>query len=243
MTPDLSLAPQSHWDCEWSETSLGHDFSPNFLRAFLVDNIPRGSGDALEIGCFPGGILSLLGDLGYRLNGIDLTPRVDKLAHFFKAKGYRTGSITRGDFFSLALEPRFEVVCSLGFVEHFPDWAEVTRRHCAMVAPGGTLIIAFPNFAGLVQHTLHAWLDAEDLAIHHLPAMDVAGHAAVCRENGFTVPFAGYFKGFHFWSNTPRLPFFKRAVYKGIRTVMPLLEKLPSHKSWSPYGAVVARKS
>jgi SAM-dependent methyltransferase len=86
---------------------------------------PRGR--LLDVGCGAGIYSSLLAHHGYRVTGIDEEPRIVRLAcemaEYFRASGV----FEQGSAFDLqAWHGRFDLVYSLGVVEHFD--ADVTVR-------------------------------------------------------------------------------------------------------------------
>ena len=72
-----SKVKQEHWDNSWAEVQPQPAQQNNIVRKYIEKYIPATSSQksAIEIGCCPGSYLSILADLGYQVNGIDLTPR------------------------------------------------------------------------------------------------------------------------------------------------------------------------
>ena len=68
-----------------------------------------------------------------------------------ESNGFSKGDVEyiESDFFAFKSEKQYDLVFSIGFIEHFDDTADVIRRHVDLVKPGGTLFIALPNFRGL----------------------------------------------------------------------------------------------
>ena len=60
----------------------------------------------------------------------------------------------------------FDVVYSLGLIEHFSDLTDVVAAHARLVRPGGTLIIGAPNIVG-VNRWFMKRLGPERLAVHN----------------------------------------------------------------------------
>ena len=75
------------------------------------------------------------------------------------------------------------VACSFGFIEHFWNLEEVIERHVKLVKPGGTLILAAPNFRGL-QYAFDRLLDAANLRRHVIKAMDLRAWREILLRNG-----------------------------------------------------------
>ena len=85
----MDFVSQQHWDESYLETEFSRPEPGNFLRLSLKKYIPPvQQGSAMEVGCYPGGYLSVLGDLGYELNGIDLTPKTKQLRKHLSEAGY-----------------------------------------------------------------------------------------------------------------------------------------------------------
>ena len=195
------------------------------------------------VGLHPGRYLGVLGQLGYTVHGIDLTPAVSRMKPGLDALGLRTGDFHEADFLSFEPGRRYDVVCSFGFIEHFQDWAAVLRKHAALVAPGGQIIIETPNFRGAVQQLFHRWLDAENLKRHNLAAMVPEAWADVLRAEGFTVERAGYFGPFDFWHDSGGSGLGRRVGFGLLRLISPLLKRLPEGSAtWSPYAGLIAHK-
>lgn len=79
--------------------------------------------------------------------------------------------LIKEDFFNHSLANKYDLVFSLGFIEHFADTEDVIRRHWELVKPHGKLIIGIPNFLGL-NGKYQQLFDPENLKIHNLSSMD-----------------------------------------------------------------------
>jgi SAM-dependent methyltransferase len=241
----LTAAPQPYWDQLYAERPLQYDEESVLFKDVFERYLPR-RGSCFEVGCYPGGFLIYLGSrFGYTVNGIDATPDVNvRLPAFIEQHGVGVGTFLHGDFFSSAIEELFDVVCSFGFIEHFHDPEAVIRRHCALVAPGGTLIITCPNFRR-VQWLLHRWLDPVNLSRHVLTAMNLKRWNGVLRQLGFEVVHSGYYRTFDFWTEDmiqhPVNQFAKRLI---LRYGHALDRRINLPTSWlSPYMVTVARRT
>jgi 2-polyprenyl-3-methyl-5-hydroxy-6-metoxy-1,4-benzoquinol methylase len=214
------------------------------VRQWIEASVPAAKPGqrCLEIGCFPGRYLAVLGRMGYEVSGIDLTPSIARMQSAFGAAGLRTGTFIHTDFFACPAEPRYDVVCSFGFIEHFPDWQDALLKHTEHLAPGGLLVIETPNFRGWVQQLLHRLGDPANLRRHHLPAMRPRAWAALLRANGFDVLSHGYLGRFDFWTDSAP-HFCQRALHGMLRSAAPLLGCLGSGRSsLAPYCVLIARK-
>jgi hypothetical protein len=81
---------QSYWDGGYENLVLTPPTADDPIRQMLGTILPHESLSCLELGCYPGRYLSVLGGLGYELHGVDLTPMVDtKLPIWLSAQGPR----------------------------------------------------------------------------------------------------------------------------------------------------------
>jgi SAM-dependent methyltransferase len=138
----------------------------------------------LEIGFAPGKHLAYVAKkLGGRVHGVDYSePGVAVAAQLFDALEIK-GELRCEDVFSVSFpQGAFDFVYSIGFVEHFEDVHPIVRLHLEMVKPGGNAMIAVPNYGGVYGH-LQRWLDPDNLAIHNLEIMSVAGLQATLPED------------------------------------------------------------
>ncbi len=240
-----AFTTQKRWDESYVGLKLEIAPPQDAVRTWIEQWVAPGQGDCLELGCFPGRYLAVLGELGYELNGVDLTPRVESdLPDWLGQQGYRLGNFCRADIFQHDFRRQYDVVCSFGLVEHFGQWAELIQAHARLVKPKGLLLVATPNFRGWAQRLLHEWLDRANLAEHNLEAMQPAQWSAQVAAMGFSVLSCGWFGRVDFWSNPdPNRSLVKRAALRGVRKMLPVLRWLPEgFASYSPYCGLAARK-
>jgi SAM-dependent methyltransferase len=185
-----NLTDAKFWEDYWGGFSLPDavDENRSFDRGLagrLRTLLEGASGGVLEIGCAPGRWLAFLSrEFGLGVSGIEFT--ADGAAatrRNLELLGVQQADIREGDFLTVAPSPRYEVVVSFGFVEHFTDVEAVIARHAAWVRPGGLVIIGVPNFRGV-----HGWLqkalDPEVLARHNLAIMDIDRLAVIGPASG-----------------------------------------------------------
>lgn len=87
------------------------------------------------------------------------------------------------DFFSFQSRERYDIVFSLGFIEHFRDTRDVIARHAALLAEGGQLLILLPNLRG-INGAVQYLFDRENLRIHNLDSMVPSHLRHICEELG-----------------------------------------------------------
>lgn len=243
------LVEQAYWDTGYARCVLDLAPTTDTVRRWIERHLPPARpGEiqtALEVGCFPGRYLAVFGNLGYLVNGIDRTQRVEKdLPDFLRAKGCRTGEFVRGDFLTHNFAAQYDLVASFGFIEHFSEWESVLLKQAALVKPGGRLMVTTPNFRGAGQRLLHTLVDRDNLHRHNRDAMQTNNWKLLIEAAGFEVPFCGCFGGFEFWVDQQARNVFQRATLALIERCVPLLAKTLTRNRniYSPYCGLVARK-
>lgn len=98
-------------------------------------------GRVLEVGCGRGSLSAYFADAGWDCTLLDLSPKAIELAQkAFDANGLRA-SFDVGDCLKMPYEDgSFDVVFSIGLLEHFEDITPVIREQARILAPGGLFI-------------------------------------------------------------------------------------------------------
>lgn len=173
------LAEVDFWNNYWTHCKLPSTVNEQFsfdrcLSEELLRILKHESGHLLEIGCAPGRWLAFLAsNLGLTPNGIEYSAKgTDATRKNFNLLGIEHYSLIQGDFFELTPDKLFNVVMSLGFIEHFEDSFTVIDRHLAWLHTGGLLVLGIPNFQG-VNKLLQKLLDNSILEKHNLSIMNL----------------------------------------------------------------------
>jgi L-malate glycosyltransferase len=240
-----NLANQSYWDDAYANHELSDEAAiTDIVKDWIRQHVPETSdANCFEIGCFPGRFITLLGKMGYELNGIDLTPRVkNEFSLWLKSLGYKTGEFYHENFLNFSSQKKYDLVCSFGFIEHFTNWDEILIKHLKLVKPGGMIVIETPNFKGLFQRFIHYFLDKENYLRHYIPAMSPKKWARVCEKQGFDIIFEGYFGEFQFWVDKQPVSGWRKRFFQFLIDYYPRLRKMkPGRKAYAPYCGIVAR--
>lgn len=205
------LTDERFWDDYWAgvEVPTSIDASLPFeraLAAFLDEVLPEGPGAVLEIGCAPGKWLAFAAQAkGLVPSGIEYsTPGLAATVRNFDAHGIVPDMLLEGDFFEIEPEPRFDVVMSFGFIEHFDEPCAVVERHVRWLRPGGVLVLGVPNFRG-VHGFLQRHLGPVTYAAHNIEVMDRDWLTGCGAALGLTTERVDWMAGFE-----PTLPIIER---------------------------------
>ena len=220
-----SLTGASYWDRYWSGLTLPREYRhrprAHYLNAILdvLDRwLPKGGElTAAEIGGAPGQYLAYLHrNFGYRVTCIDYSETgCAKTVENFRLLDI-PGEVIRADVTDdIADLPRFDVVYSLGLIEHFADRARVVEHHARLVRPGGYLVLGVPNFRGLTGWFMRV-LAPGTYAAHEISAMDLDDWSEFERALDLRVVWKDYVGGFE-----PSL--FARREDTRPRTLLPYL--------------------
>ena len=149
------------------------------LHALLRRRVHPGM-RVLEIGFAPGKHLAYVAKvLGARVTGIDYSQTgVAVACDLFKALAIE-GDLRCEDVFASTVAPRtFDLVYSVGVIEHFADPSDLVRRHVELLRPGGSALILIPNYRDVYGRVQGA-LDPANLLIHNLDIMTPAALSAL----------------------------------------------------------------
>ena len=239
------------WNRVWHNTVLENqpEIGKN-LFTYILDNalnfVKDKNGNALEIGCFPGRFIDYVGSYGMEISGIDTYDRVHELGPWLKSRGRRVGQFLNLDMKTIndAFPSKFDFVFSLGLIEHFEDFCQVLEYHSNCVKNNGILLVGAPNFASIVQRSLHKSFDYKNIQGHVLSAMYPELWNVYLTSLGFDVLYCGHFGGFGFWSETPSHDRDVLHMQNLIPQLAPTFNELNSQlkSAESAYNIIIARK-
>jgi 2-polyprenyl-6-hydroxyphenyl methylase/3-demethylubiquinone-9 3-methyltransferase len=200
-----ALTDEAFWDAYWRQLKLptavdetkSGPYQKEILRVFKRF-VPEGLGlQALEIGGAPGSYLAYIArTFGYQAHAIDSSPvGCRKLEENFRLLEIPVSvycrDVLQGDVSDL---PRFDLVYSLGLIEHFSDPLPMIHKHVELTKPGGLIVLGLPNFLGISRPILRL-TRPETFTTHNLRTMDLRTWARFERAIGLEVVFRGYVGG------------------------------------------------
>ena len=253
-----TLSEKKHWNDVWRGIELPMEIKrlkkSHFLNKILDvfdDILPHNSSlSILEIGGAPGQYLAFFAkEFGYKVTGLDYSEiGCKKMKENFDILGINA-TVYQMDLFSedIRVSPQFDIVYSLGFIEHFTNLEEVIEKHLDLLKPGGILLIGTPNLLG-VNGIVMKHIAPERMSIHNLATMDVSNWNNFKQRYELETLFEGYIGGFE-----PRAiicekqAFFSRFLYLFFQGFQIITDNLDFHRSfnsmhWSYYLLGIYRK-
>jgi SAM-dependent methyltransferase len=135
-------------DASYLSEERGRRRSSGRLLDLLGAHVPRGR--LLEVGCGHGLLLDEARRRGYDVEGLELSAEAARYARDTLGLPVR----------EMALEDtvldgeRYDAILMIGVLEHLDDPVTVLERLCALLAPGGALLIVTPDPSSLVARVV-----------------------------------------------------------------------------------------
>jgi len=245
---DLEKAP--HWETSWDTIGELAPIESNTFFGQILQSFPdvaRGQNSALEIGCFPGQFIDFLGGKGYRVSGFDTYERTPLINDWLRKRDRDVGEFQCKSLDQYLVDNpgiAFDVVISLGFIEHFADFCDVLHKHARLCRLGGAIMVGAPNFASPMQRALHETLDKTNLSKHVLEAMYPKIWALYLSSIGFQIRHSGSVGRFSFWAETPTTDEKIRLLQAVLPRAIPAVSALGDgfNQQEAGYGLVLAVK-
>ena len=156
----------------------------------------------LEIGAAPGTELIKMNKFfGVIPYGVEYTaPGTLQVRKALDSIGFPPEHVFECDAFSEEFQSahagEFDIVISLGLIEHFDNVEKIIAHHTHLLKPGGTLVIRIPRLRG-VNYLLTRAIDPPALQLHNLSIMSLYPFQSLFALPGFTANYCGYQGGIH----------------------------------------------
>jgi 2-polyprenyl-3-methyl-5-hydroxy-6-metoxy-1,4-benzoquinol methylase len=203
---DGCLTEKAHWENRWIRIrapkeirrDTKHAVNSELIKIFDT-YLPRQRGlKILEIGGAPGQFLAYLArEFGYAAHAIDYsTIGCDKMREAFEIANVDATIYNRDIFGDLSDLPRFDIVFSMGFIEHFSDLDSIVGKHLELLKKQGVLLLGVPNYRGISLSVLKR-LAPQKLSMHNFEAMDIKNWESFEKKYGLKTIFKAYIGGFN----------------------------------------------
>jgi 2-polyprenyl-3-methyl-5-hydroxy-6-metoxy-1,4-benzoquinol methylase len=164
MPRETAKISQDQWDRTWKDWNPEGAFtrfikyrvanytSLNYrMNIVFKKHLASGNKKLLDIGCGSGKwLIYFRRQFGFQVYGVDYSKSACKAAKESLTRNRVKGKIICADIFDVSFQSQYEeyfdIVTSMGVVEHFADPTEVIGIHLKLLKRGGNLIITIPNF-------------------------------------------------------------------------------------------------
>ena len=256
-----ALLPKEYWQHVWGGAKLPRTVRPGAIpdlnalfRRFLPSQ--REPVRLLEAGCAPGRWLHYFAKhFGYTVTGLEYVSQACELTHRNLALLDTPARIVNADLFDYVPEEGpFDVVISVGLVEHFVDLDAVVERLIRLAHPDGGLIVTLvPNLYGVegwMLERIRPRVYAGHVRIS--PAQLTGLHEASGVETLFCDYVGGCFlppplRGTEFARKHPRTALLVNLPAIGLNRIVKYVEvatnKFPRGRLWSPKVMYIGRRN
>ncbi len=198
------LTEKKHWDNYWDKFQLPVEIKESKDKLLLNEELrifkkflPKEKLSVLEIGGAPGQYLVYLHkQFAYEVSCLDYSEiGCEKTRENFKLLDIPVNVYHKDIFSDLSDMPLFDMVFSMGLIEHFEDVKVIIKNHLDLLKPGGIMILGMPNFRGINKLFLKR-LAPELLKKHNLKTMNISTWKIFENELNIQPLFKGYVGGF-----------------------------------------------
>jgi len=182
----MEITEKSFWEKYWGDIELPKKVDFNFkndrvIANTILDYVPKATTNqkALEVGCAPGKWMVLLYEkLGYAIDGfeyVEIAAEKTKENFLLCNIPEEKFNIVTADFLTQVPSPKYDVVTSFGFLEHFENYEEIFEKHLLYAKKGAYVVIGFPSFRG-VNYWMQLFIDrmagTKIIKNHNISMMD-----------------------------------------------------------------------
>lgn len=163
---------RTDWETYWKNQEI-IPYEKLYIDEYTF-GLPK-SGNLIEIGGFPGKFAGYFRKyFNLEVTILDYVMIPDIVHDVERSYGIPQGSIHTiiGDFFEFSSDDKYNIVLSVGFIEHFEDTELVIRKHIDLLSASGHLLITLPNFRG-INGLVQKYFDPKNYKIHNIRSMEL----------------------------------------------------------------------
>lgn len=242
------LTDKQFWTKYWSTKKTTKIVGSNYPFSDLFASVltRNTSGSMIEIGGFPGYFAIFFQKYWhYKTTLLDYYINEKFLQSIWKDNNIDKKDIKvfKADFFHYKTAKQYDLVYSMGFIEHFDNTEDVIARHWKFVKKGGEMLITLPNFLGLNGHMQLSW-DPDNLNKHNLECMDIVRLESILDALHITQAKVFYWGGLRVWlEDLGSRTLWQKFVVGCLYVLGIVIKKLGiNNKFLSPYIVIYAKK-
>ena len=249
----MKLTTPSRWRYSnaISVALLDHVFQRDEWIRLALDVLPLSEAEYLELGCAPGVYTAVMArNTRWRISGIDYSEDSKQFVSTLQLVG-KEAKLYHQDIFESDIGQRFNIVASIGLVEHFrgSSFEEIMNIHDKYLLPGGYCLVVVPNFTGY-PYLFHLLFDGPDMDLHNIDAMHPTAISGNLSNKGYQILLKEYVGTMRLWGNSRFLKHkvlakLVAALAVGITRVASIADKAGLSlrgRAWSPWLIIIAKK-
>lgn len=253
MNETKKLSKKENWREIWEKHPLPqlikekkHPYYVDILDEFFHKYLPCNENfEFIELGCDPGRWLHYFNqEFGYKVNGIDYSSAELKLTKKnLEILGVKA-NLYFGDVLNYKFDRKFDMVFSLGLIEHFEPPTNIIKVHLELTKPGGFTIIGIPNLKYSIYYFLQKIVNKKALRDHVLiDKNDLLRFFKDKKNSIITIQYLGVFN--LYLLNLSSKSFLYKIIYYleiMIEKILKLLKIKKETHFFSPYLFLILRK-
>jgi cyclopropane fatty-acyl-phospholipid synthase-like methyltransferase len=211
----------------------------------LVNSCTAKPRNIIEIGAYPGRFLAYLASkFDLSATSLDFNPNTMVIGKSMEAMGIHDFQCINVDFLKHETRNQYDIVLSLGFVEHFQDYDKVLDRHCEYLSDHGSMLIMVP-YMKYGQYLHRRIFDHENLKVHNTRCMRKSVFRNFAKRNNLNIHHLVFFGGYLTNVHKPLVgwkEFGNRLESKVFQFLNPSLQKFPNRLYSSTLIGVFSKK-
>lgn len=177
MAKSKILTQEKFWDQIWGSYPLPQVFKGKNnlyyverLDDFFHKHLPENKQyEFLELGCAPGRWMHYFHvEFGYATSGLDSSQTGMEVTKRNLELLNVNANLYFGDVLNYSFDKKYDVVFSIGLIEHFNPPTEIIEKHINLTKEGGYTVIAIPNIKYSLYYYLQKIVKKEVLENHVL---------------------------------------------------------------------------
>lgn len=246
----MNLTDRTFWLKYWeNKEDLNINIPENYILSANLKEIQKSHPfkNAIELGGFPGYYSIYLKKwLNVDATLLDYVIHPTIIDDVFKKNNLtkKDISLIEADIFNFKPNELYDLVMSVGVIEHFDDTNKIIKQHLKFMSEKGVLFINIPNFRGF-NGWLQKTFDPENYSKHNINCMDLDFLKKICQDLGLKGITVEYYGGFMMWlENLETKSIFFKAAFKSTWFILKVISKLipVESKAFSPYINITAYK-
>lgn len=226
MNRNNTLTSQKYWENYYSKEYTRDDIIRqgkifNKYWRIFTSGSPK---TIIEIGGYPARYLSYIASKYTLLpTCLDYNSDEKRIHHSMTEMKIQDYSIINTDFTKFIVKEKYDLVLSIGFIEHFQNFDSILDKHVDYIESDGKILIMIPNKRYLRK--VYGYLcDYKNLKAHNLNSMSLKVFEEFSKRNNLEIELLEYFGGFPYRVHQ-RLNFFQKLIYHSFRFIFKRLNK------------------